>query len=358
MRLAEILTLRHTVGAGLFVTLTERCPLHCAHCSTRSGRFGRTLDAELLGRFVASFTADTRPEVMMFTGGEPMLHARTVVELAAAARPIGVRTAVLTGAYFARRGLRPAALEAVAAAVDHLSVSIDAFHEREVPRAEVFALLRWLLDRGVHTSVHAVGEGPDDPYLADLTTAVTGTFGPEVPMLVTAIAPVGRARDRALAAAAPPHGTAVLPCPLAAWPVVTVDGTVTACCHQDAVDETVAAAAAGGHLRLGDITDGWPELLARTRRSPVLRMVRTVGPVYAAARTGAPPAADYCATCHRFTSDPRTAGWAESAGRGAAGELLEQTAVAARTAAGPADLVRRLGVARYADLVAPGGAPC
>ncbi|WP_258037027.1 radical SAM protein, partial [Streptomyces sp. SM14] len=162
--LADLMSLRQTVGAGVLVTLTERCPLSCAHCSASATLTGRDLDAGDLLRFLRTFTPDCRPEVLMLTGGEPLTRPALVVEAAQAARAAGTRTAVLSGGFFARGGALPPAIRRVAEAVDHFSLSVDAFHEREVPRADVLRAVAELLRTGVATSLHVLSEGADDPY--------------------------------------------------------------------------------------------------------------------------------------------------------------------------------------------------
>ncbi|PJT49525.1 radical SAM protein, partial [Streptomyces albidoflavus] len=93
------------------------------------------------------------------------------------------------------------------------------------------------------------------------------------------------------------------PCAMAAWPVVAFDGTVLACCNQHTVDRRPVPP----HLRLGHIAeDGWGTVRARALDSPLLRAVRTVGPLHLA--TGhapdAPPAASYCDACRGLSALP------------------------------------------------------
>ncbi|MEV4599883.1 radical SAM protein [Amycolatopsis sp. NPDC049253] len=329
MRLAEFMALRTRAGAGALVTLTERCPLHCAHCSTASTQRGRHLDPEALLGFLRTFTPERRPEVLVLTGGEPLLRAELVAEAAEAARVAGTRTAVLTGAFFLRGKEVPLAIRRAFAAVDHVSLSLDVFHEREVGRAEVFGLLRELLDAGVATSLHVVGTGDDDPYLADVIADVTAHFGVDVPMLVGTVRPLGRAADWAKPAGRPP--AQVSPCAMAAWPVCTVDGRITACCNQDVVDGRARPA----HLGLGDLaTTSWAEVTERLE-SPVLRSIRTVGPGYLAGCAGG------CGTCLKL--DASALARAELTGGGIA-SLLQPSG-------GPVDLLERYGSRRYAHLV-------
>jgi pyruvate-formate lyase-activating enzyme len=359
MHLAEMMSLRQTICAGALVTVTERCPLHCAHCSSAATAQGRQLGADALLGLLKTFTPDCRPEILMLTGGEPLMRPDLVVAAAETARAAGTRTAVLSGAFFARREPLPTAIRRVARAVDHFSLSLDVFHEREVPRDNVFAALRALLDIGVATSLHLVGKGGGDPYLAEVTEQVTGAFGDDVPMLVSEIRPVGRAAawirspgDPADPAA--PDGASVEPCAMAAWPVITADGVVSACCNQDVVDGRKRP----DHLILGELgSTTWPALRERARQLPLLRMIRTVGPAHIAERANAPGCATggYCGTCHQLGASPPAVAWAERTGRGAVGEVLQDLAIAAANDGGPVALLRRHGSSRYAHLVGAAG---
>lgn len=352
MRLHELLALRPVPAGGLLAVVTARCPLHCAHCSSDSTVSGPEPDAAALRRFVGSF-APAPPDVLLLTGGEPLLRPETVASLAAAARAAGTRTALLTGAFFAREDRVPERIMAAIRALDHFSVSIDAFHEREVPRAEVFRLLRRVLDTGVHASIHAVGRTADDPYLADLVADVDATFGGTVPMLVNTVRPVGRAAGWSTAQP-PAPGNAARPCPMAAWPVVTQDGTVTACCNQAVVDRRPVPA----HLALGHIAhDDWAAIRDRVLTSPVLRTLRVAGPDYL--RPGpedqdpaeaAPPGT--CAGCRALSERPRALQTAHRLGSGPLITMLDARPPA-RNERAAVELARRFGSAPHAELVAP-----
>ncbi|MET9220846.1 radical SAM protein [Streptomyces sp. NPDC003300] len=384
MELAELMTLRPEPGAGLLLTVTGRCPLHCAHCSTAATMAADEPDADRLRAFVSTFTPAEHPAVLMMTGGEPLLRPELVTDLAATARAAGTRTALLTGAFFVGRadhgaghltsgaGPLPAPVPDSApvperiwravTSVDHFSVSLDAFHEREVDRRSVFGLIRRVLEAGVATSFHLVGAGPDDPYLADVTADIRRTFGDRVPMLVNSLRRVGRAASWAAANTALPGaalpGTAApdperaLPCSMAAWPVVAADGTVVACCNQRVVDRRPAPR----HLTLGHIaTDDWQSVAVRARTSPVLRMIRTVGPAHLLHRYGGAEQAaarpDYCAGCRALGDHPEALAAASAAASGPVGALLDRYAARGQVEAGAATLVRRHGCAPYADLV-------
>lgn len=350
MDLAELVGLRPVPCGGLLVTLTRRCPLSCAHCSTNSSpATAQRPDPEHLLRFIASFSARDRPEVVMLTGGEPLLLPELSARLAALARAKGSRVALLSGMFFARGGYIPDRIMRAITALDHFSASMDVHHEREVPRANVLSALRAVLDAGIPASVHLTGTSPDDPYLADAVADVRRAFADRVPLLVNEVRPVGRGAHMVPASPPGPGVSLTAPCTLAAWPVVAFDGTVAACCNQWAVDLRPVPA----HLRLGHIADDdWPAIRARSLGSPVLRMLRSVGPRRLHARYATSPAPDgYCRSCLALADRPDVLAGAARDADGRVGELLDRLSAQAQFAAGPAALVRRMGCAAYAHLV-------
>ncbi|MFF8439519.1 radical SAM protein [Streptomyces californicus] len=363
MELAELVARRPFPAGGLLIGLTRRCPLSCAHCSTGSDLFTREEpDPGQLERFVGSFTEENRPDVVMLTGGEPLLLPGLAERLSTLARRAGSRTALLSGMFFARGGglrggrngkpLPPAILRAVRS-VDHFSASLDVHHEREVSRADVFRALRRVREEGVAVSLHLTGTGAADPYLADLTRAVREEFGGAVPCLVNEVRPFGRAASWARAARTGPDPAEASPCSMAAWPVVGFDGRVLACCNQDTVDRRPVPA----HLDLGHIAeDDWGTVRRRALESPVLRMLRTVGPAHLAARFGSGPGpGSYCESCRALGGDEAAAAGARAVASGPAGALLDLTAAMRGAREGAQGVVRRHGCAAYAPLVVTGG---
>ncbi|MCQ1578905.1 radical SAM protein [Streptomyces parvus] len=382
MELAELVARRPFPAAGLLLGLTRRCPLSCAHCSTGSGPLTRQQpDPAQLEQFVGSFTEENRPDVVMLTGGEPLLLPALAERLSTLARASGSRTALLSGMFFARgwsrragsrraggrlygrgasggglagrRGgaLPPAILRAIRS-VDHFSASLDVHHEREVSRADVFRALHLVREEGVAVSLHLTGTGGSDPYLAGLTRAVEEEFDGQVPCLVNEVRPFGRAASWARATRTGPDPAAASPCSMAAWPVVAFDGRVLACCNQDTVDRRPAPA----HLDLGHIAeDDWATVRHRALESPMLRMLRTVGPAHLAARYGSGPRpGSYCDGCRALGGDEAVAAGARSVAGGAAGALLDLTAAMRGSREGAQGVVRRHGCAEYAPLVVTG----
>ncbi|MBP2580399.1 pyruvate-formate lyase-activating enzyme [Streptomyces sp. PvR006] len=352
MDLAELIGLRPVPCGGLLVALTRRCPMSCAHCSTASSMTAsEEPDQRQLLRFVDSFGVEDRPEVVMLTGGEPLLLPELAARVAGLAQAKGSRVALLSGMFFARGGRVPDRIMRTITALDHFSASLDVHHEREVPRADVLRALRAVLDAGIPASIHLTGTGTGDPYLAEVVADVRRVFGARMPMLVNEVRPLGRAAGLVRPTPPGPDGDLAAPCALAAWPVVAFDGTVAACCNQWTVDRRPVPP----HLRLGHIAeDDWATVRERSLGSPVLRMLRAVGPRRLHARYETAPApAGYCRSCHALADRPSVLEGAARDAGGRVGELLDRLTTAQQRAEGPAALVRRMGCAGYAHLVEP-----
>src|SRR5262245_21972460 len=117
MHLVEILSMRQVPAAGLYLSLTRRCPLSCAHCSTNSTLSSEEHAAETFVRLVESFTPACRPEVLVLTGGEPLIRPRLVRDLTERAHAVGTRVVLASGMFFARQPTTPPALDEAIRAV-------------------------------------------------------------------------------------------------------------------------------------------------------------------------------------------------------------------------------------------------
>lgn len=302
MHLMDLLALRPVPAGAVFLALTRRCPLACAHCSTNSLLSSEQHSADLFLRFVDTFTPDNRPEVLLLTGGEPLLRPKLVRELTARAHAVGTKVSLISGMFFARQPTVPAAIDRAIAGVDHFTASLDVFHEQQVPRAGVFRVFEALRARGQQVSFQVVGLGEQDPYLADVTDAIRRQFADRVPVLVGQVGAVGRAKEWLREEGAPRVDIAPSPCAMAAWPTVTFDGTVVACCNQTVVDGP-----APPHLRLGHAAvDSWATVRERCLHSTMLRAIRVFGPEAVADRHGSGKVTcdGYCPTCYKLSDDP------------------------------------------------------
>jgi hypothetical protein len=306
MRMADILEWRTTPAAGLYLHVTRRCPLSCGHCSMRSTMHLAETDPAPLLRLVDSFTTDDHPRFVCLTGGEPLLRPGLIRSLGDTARQAGSYVVMATGGFFITKPDVPPAIDGALRSVDHVVLSMDAFHEPEVPRRRSIEFLHTVLARGQGASVQLVGTGASDPYVVATIDDLRRAFGDEVAILVGTLVPVGRGADLGTVRLVEPgdhdhrdHGAAATVaaqgCPMLSWPVVTDDGSVVACCDQHVVDGADVA-----HLRIGTAARlTWPEIRRFVTERPMSRAIRVFGPRYLAARS-APDLlqAGACTTCH------------------------------------------------------------
>ena len=303
MNLDEILVLRPVPAAGLFLSLTRRCPLACAHCSTQSLMTSEEHPSDLFLRFVDTFTTTDHPELVLMTGGEALLRPALVQDITERCHAVGARAGVISGMFWARQASIPPEIQRTIDGLDHFTASLDIYHEEQVARALVLAALRRLLDQGKDLSLQITALSTDEPYVEEVLEDVDRVLGDSVPVLLTQVHPVGRARE--WLHEEPEHEARYgepQPCAEAAWPVVTYDGTVTACSNQVVVDGPVPP-----HLRLGHTsTDDWVTVRDRMLRRSLPRAIRLWGPEYVAERFGSPAARcdGYCETCYTLSDHP------------------------------------------------------
>lgn len=299
MHLRDIFRIRGVTGAGVYVLLTERCPLSCSHCYTNSSMNStRELSAEDLRRFVDSFRA-TPPRLLLLSGGEVFLKPDLVEDLADRAERSGTKTYAMSGMFFARTRHYSNSVYRAISKLHHLAASIDEYHEREVSRGQVFDALDAARRMGVQVSIQSVSRGQDDPYFTDLVVDVRKRFNDEVPIYYLVLKSIGRAAEWSDPRPTPATSASISPCKVATWPVVTFDGTIVACCNPHVVNQRPPA-----HLNLGHIRENaWPEIASRIRERAQLRAIRLWGPNSLAASAGADHCPGQCETCRLVLPD-------------------------------------------------------
>jgi 4Fe-4S single cluster domain len=373
VHIAEILDRRHVAAAGLFLSLTRRCPLSCAHCSTNSTVRSEEHSGAPFLRLVDSFTSQSHPELVFLTGGEALLRQSVVRSVIGAARRSGTATVLISGLFFARkRAVVPDRIMDLLRTLDHVVISHDKFHAPEVPRGHALDVAAQLRAAGIDVSFQLVSAGPDDSYLADSVAAIRERFDDEVPALVARLGAVGRgaALFEAARIASPAEGAAgvadtgasadgaiagrtvtAAPCVMAAWPTVAYDGTVVACCSQDIVDGP-----APEHLVLGHAArDPWDVIARRCRERPALRAIRVYGP-RALTEKYQPGcgSGEYCATCKRIGERPAVLAGADTMVAGPAFVTMEALTRLSLDAGGARAFARAYGVPDYAGMATLG----
>ncbi|MCU4943046.1 radical SAM protein [Bacillus cereus] len=305
MHLKEILTLRVQPAAGVYMSLTRRCPLSCEHCSTNSSLNSEEHPEEMFYRFIKTFTPDNKPNILFLTGGEALLRPKLVIELTELAHSVGTAVCLISGMFFAKQNEIPSIISRAIDGVDLFLASLDFYHEKQVSRMAVFRTLTQLLDQGKDVGIQAVGLNEQDPYLEDLITDVIKNFGTRVPLLISQVGAIGRASDWKDIDKRPINSdidNEPNPCIVSSWPVIGFDGTITACCNQKVIDGPPPQ-----HLRIGHAAiDNWEKVRSHFMNSSILRAIRLFGPQYLANQYDSKGATcdGYCSTCKKFSESP------------------------------------------------------
>ncbi len=265
----------------LGLVYTRTCPLACAHCIAESSPQARgRMDPERVREYlpvIRQFTGH-----VSFTGGEPLLYHREIIDLTVEARRLGLAVSVVTGSGWAKsETMARERIRALAdAGVHRVVVSWDAYHEVYAPRDMVLAVARAACEAGLTVDVRTVAPatGSVDAYHAMFR---------ELPVRLESARPaqLGSARDLPDAdfhwSDTPPKGV----CSVVLRPAIEPDGSVFACCGPGRFSRVPSP------LVLGNVNETpLAEILARAA-DPVLEAIRRVGPhgLYAMLRDAGAP---------------------------------------------------------------------
>lgn len=283
------------VVQGLVLYYTMRCNAACAHCGVWSSPDRQErMSLPQARRYIEELAARGPAKVVVFVGGEPLLHLDEICELVALTHSFGITAQVSTNAFWAgtedraRRTLEPLAR----AGLDHLALSADAYHAefidpRNVGRAfaaaREFGLIRKL--QVIRSLVNEEDEqlwkttGIDPAEVIDHVVFKLNRYNPDFDarkhIIVNRhwVAPFGRGAFL--------HGHAHLrgleeledvPCFMVRkFPIVYPDGTMyTCCCTAGFFNEYLV-----GNLE----RESLETLDARMADNPVYDAISKVGPV-------------------------------------------------------------------------------
>jgi MoaA/NifB/PqqE/SkfB family radical SAM enzyme len=252
---------------GLLYTRT--CPLACGHCiieSSPKAQDKMQFDAAMEMLPTIAHHATT----VCFTGGEPLLYHAEIVKLIEAAKRLGLKTSLVSGAGWVRKRalaeVRVAQLQQ--AGLDKLCVSADRFHEEYSPKERAHLLVELARRAGITVLVRGV-------IPATLTASeekqrfAPGNINYDPVPLVRLGAARNLPDEQFHHLASPPKGR----CRVALSPVVEPDGTVYACCGPSRYAHQPSP------LILGNVRDeSLDTILSRGAADPLLKALWLIGP--------------------------------------------------------------------------------
>lgn len=252
---------------GLLYTRT--CPLACEHCIIESSPKAKDKMQLSAAMEMLPAIASYAPSVC-FTGGEPLLYYREIIQLLRASKAFGLATRLVSGAGWVRS--RAVAEERIAqlqeAGLDKLCVSADRYHEKYSPRERAHLLIDVATRAGLPVMVRGVIPATLNSSEEKARFAPTNVPYDPVPLVR-----LGAARnlpnEQFYSFDGPPQGR----CPTALSPVVEPDGNVYACCGP------ARFANKQSPLVLGNTNnESLGEILSRSSIDPLFKAISLIGP--------------------------------------------------------------------------------
>lgn len=151
--------------------VTMACTGCCKHCS-EGEHIGCTehIDGEVAAKAIKDICANYRIESLMTFGGEPLLYPEDVCRIHKAAKDAGIpKRELITNGYFSKDKNRIAEVARMLAqsGVNHILLSVDAFHQETIPLEPVEYFADCVREKGISIKLSPawlVSEEDDNPY--------------------------------------------------------------------------------------------------------------------------------------------------------------------------------------------------
>ena len=117
--------------------MTYACTGQCKHCSEGDHTScGERIDPQIAADAVRKIATEYDIKTVMTFGGEPLLHTDAVYAIMTAAKELNIpKRQVITNGYFSKNAdkICEVAERLAACGVNHLLLSVDAFHQETIP---------------------------------------------------------------------------------------------------------------------------------------------------------------------------------------------------------------------------------
>lgn len=120
-------------GDHVALSVTNRCPIKCAHCVSGSGPDTNGADAKLSTGLVDFLVAYQKTRLITFTGGEPFDDVSELARLAEICRSLNIHCSAITSAFWAKSQASAQETMERIGPFYALTISTDVYHQRYVP---------------------------------------------------------------------------------------------------------------------------------------------------------------------------------------------------------------------------------
>lgn len=272
---SELLAFQKKAFRHIAFSLTEACPLRCAHCivSSQSSRKQKkvTITPEQALGYADQMSALQKKGVqrVSFTGGEPLLAKAQLRTLSEAVAVSGMTSTVITACHWAGDDLSARKTVRSFPHISHWHLSTDRFHTVFVPLEFLLRAVKAVLEAGRQVLIRLTVTAPRQAADQQIYNQLRARLPKGVPVAVQPVSPVGRAERLGLRT--PVGQPRQAPC-LSTGLVVRWDGTVSPCCAS-------LVGQRGGHPFQYDsaLEVGLVRIYRQWQADPLLRLIRAVG---------------------------------------------------------------------------------
>lgn len=138
--------------------ITLACTGRCKHCSEgpHNGR-GEHIDAKMAAKVVQEVAGTYKVDSVMTFGGEPLLYPESVYAIHQAAMEMNIQKRhLITNGFFSKdsRKIQTVAEKLAQCGVNHILLSVDAFHQETIPLDSVKEFAKATKSVGIPIRVH------------------------------------------------------------------------------------------------------------------------------------------------------------------------------------------------------------
>lgn len=151
--------------------VTMACTGHCKHCSEGEHTAkGECIDGDMAARAVCEVCENYNIRSLMTFGGEPLLYPEVVCKIHEAGKKMNIpKREIITNGYFSKdeKRINEVAHMIAESGVNHILLSVDAFHQETIPIDHVKEFAKSIMREGIFIKTHPawlVSVEDNNPY--------------------------------------------------------------------------------------------------------------------------------------------------------------------------------------------------
>ncbi len=213
---------------NITLSITEKCPVNCAHCITDSKPENRHLNIVHWSELLKEWHHLTSLKTVNVTGGEPFYASSELEEISFFCQREKLQLIVISNAYWAHSRKHALAVLSKYRGISHLSLSTDTYHQVSIPINHIINAYQAAKKIGISCNIKITGETADSIRHSELYKPLLSLVHPEKEILFQTLSTVGRASTMNRAK----EISVVKKVCLSSSPLVRSNGRVIPCCHE------------------------------------------------------------------------------------------------------------------------------